>query len=113
MGRDRVEYATYGGKFQSKSSASMGFKLIEFANKQTINYKFQVDELESSNGARYDMIIGSDLLKLNELSIGIRYSDNCIEWNADTIPMKNLGELQDKYACEMIYNLYTDSPILK
>jgi hypothetical protein len=27
--------------------------------------------------------------------------------------MKNLGELQDKHACEMIYNLHTDSPILK
>jgi hypothetical protein len=111
MGRDRVEYATYGGKFQSKSSASVGFKLTEFANKQTIDYKFQVDELQSSNGARYGMIIGSDLL--NELSIDIRYSNNCIEWDGDTIPMENLGELQDKYACEMIYNLHTDSPILK
>ena len=111
MGRDRVEYATYGGKFQSKSSASVGFKLIEFANKQQINYKFQVDEQQSSNEARYDMIIGSDLL--NELSIDICYSDNCIKWDEDTIPMKNLGELQDKCACEMIYNLHTDSPILK
>jgi hypothetical protein len=27
--------------------------------------------------------------------------------------MKNLGKLQDKYACEMVYNLHTDSPILK
>jgi hypothetical protein len=62
MGRDRVEYATYGGKFQFKSSASVGFKVIEFANKQQINYKFQVDEQQSSNEARYDMIIGSDLL---------------------------------------------------
>jgi hypothetical protein len=40
MGRDQVEYATYGGKFQSKSSASVSFKLIEFANKQQIDYKF-------------------------------------------------------------------------
>jgi hypothetical protein len=111
MGRDRVEYETYGGKFQSKSSASVGFKLIEFANKQQIDYKFQVDEQQLSNEARYDMIIGSDLL--NELSIGICYSHNCIKWDDDTIPMKNLGELQDKYACEMIYNLHTDSPILK
>jgi hypothetical protein len=89
----------------------VGFKLIEFANKQTIDYKFQVDELQSSKESRYDMISGSDLL--NELSINICYSDNCIEWDGDTIPMKNLGELQDKYACEMIYNLHTDSPILK
>jgi hypothetical protein len=94
MGRGRVEYATYGGKFQSKSSASVGFKLIEFANKQQI-----------------DMIIGSDLL--NELSIDICYSDNCIKWDGDTIPIIFLGELQDKCACEMIYNLHTDSPILK
>jgi hypothetical protein len=109
MGRDRVEYATYGGKFQSKSSAIVGFKLIEFANKQQIDYKFQADEQQSSNEARYDMIIGSDLL--NELSIDISHS--CIKWDGDTISMKNLGELQDKCACEMIYNLHTDSPILK
>jgi hypothetical protein len=57
------------------------------------------------------MIIGSDLL--NELSIDICYSDNCIKLDGDTIPVKNLGELQDKCACEMIYNLHTDSPILK
>ena len=109
--KDKVEYATYGGKFQSTSTASVGFKLIEFANKQTINYKFQVDELQSANQARYDMIIGSDLL--NELGINIRYSNNCIEWEEDTIPMKLLGELQDKVTCEMIYNMHTDSPILK
>jgi hypothetical protein len=57
------------------------------------------------------MIVGSDLL--NELGIDIRYSDNCIEWEGDTIQMKNLGELQDRKTCEMIYNLHTDSPILK
>jgi hypothetical protein len=27
--------------------------------------------------------------------------------------MENQGELQDKYACEMVYNLHTDRPILK
>jgi predicted aspartyl protease len=111
MGRDQVEYAIYGGKFQSKSSASVGFKLIEFANKQQINYKFQVDEVQSSQESRYDMIIGSDLL--NELSIDIQYSDNCIEWEGDIIQIKNLGELQDRMACELIYNLHTDGPILK
>jgi hypothetical protein len=37
-----------------------------------------------------DTIIRPDLL--NELSIDIRYSGNCMEWNSDTIPMKNLGE---------------------
>jgi hypothetical protein len=89
----------------------VGFKVIEFANKLQINYKFQVDEQQSSDEARYDMIIGSDLL--NELSIDICYSDNCIKWDGDTVPMKNLGELHDKCACEMIYNLHTDSPILK
>jgi hypothetical protein len=50
---------------------------------------------------------------MNELGTGIRYSDNCIKWEGDTIQMKNLGELQDRKACEMIYNLHTDSPILK
>jgi hypothetical protein len=83
MGRDRVEYATYGGKFQSKSSASVGFKLIEFANKQRIDYKFHVDELQSSKESRYNMIIGSDLL--NELSIDIIYSDNCRQGPSGTM----------------------------
>jgi hypothetical protein len=86
IGRDQVEYATHGGKFQTKSSASVGFKLIEFANKQQIDYKFQVDEVQSSQESRYDMIIGLDLL--NELSIDIRYSNNCIEWKGDVIQMK-------------------------
>jgi hypothetical protein len=36
-----------------------------------------------------------------------------MEWEGDTIQMKNLGELQDRKACEMIYNLHTDSQILK
>jgi hypothetical protein len=77
MGRNRVEYATYGGKFQSKSSASVGFKLIKFANKQQIDYKFQVDEVQSSQESIYDMIVRSDLL--NELGIDIWYSDNYIK----------------------------------
>jgi hypothetical protein len=45
----------------------MGFKLIKFANKQQIDYKFQANEVQSSQEERYDMIIGSDLL--NELGI--------------------------------------------
>ena len=45
-----IVYETYGGKFKSSMTASVGFKMIEFQqNKhQTIEYEFQIDETNNS-----------------------------------------------------------------
>jgi ABC-type lipoprotein release transport system permease subunit len=61
---DTIEYETYGGKFRSSMTASVGFKMIEFQQhqNQTIEYEFQVDETSNSKQQHYDMIIGNDLL---------------------------------------------------
>jgi hypothetical protein len=41
---DTIEYGTYGGKFRSSMTASVGFKMIEFQQhqNQTIEYGFKL-----------------------------------------------------------------------
>ena len=62
--KEQVRYETYGGKFVSKSTASVGFRLVEFAknNDVKIEHEFQVDEQQKSRNSRYNMIIGSNLM---------------------------------------------------
>ena len=83
MNRDQrtVTYNTYGGKFRTKSAASVGLKLIEFSNSETINWKFQVDEYHHHEEVPYDIIIGSDLM--TQLGLDIKYSSQTIEWRGD------------------------------
>ena len=64
------------------------------------------------------MIIGSDLM--SDLNIDLRYSEERITWGNpasnneyDSIPMTELGILNDKDTCQQIYNLHTDSLLLQ
>ena len=72
-----VTYNTYGGKFRTKSSASVGLKLIEFSNSKTIKWKFQVDEYHHHEEVPYDISIGSDLMA--QIGLDIKYSSRTIE----------------------------------
>ena len=105
-------YQTYGGKFTSSSTASVGFRMVEFENKkQTVEFEFQVDSVGKSKTSSYDMIIGTDLLW--NMGINIRFRDQLIEWDDERIPMKSHGIISNPETCELVYNMHTDSPILK
>ena len=110
---DTVEYETYGGKFKSSMTASVGFKMVEFQQhkNQTIEYLFQVDETSNSNQQHYDMIIGNDLLW--NMGINILFNEQQLQWNGDSIPLKTNGMLQSKDLCSMLYSMHTDSPLIK
>jgi hypothetical protein len=110
---DTVQYETYGGKFKSSMTASVGFKMVEFQQhqNQTIEYLFQVDETNNSKQQHYDMIIGNDLLW--NMGINILFNEQQIQWNGDSIPLKTNGMLQSKELCSMLYSMHTDSPLLK
>ena len=105
-------YQTYGGKFTSSSTASVGFRMIGFENKkQTVEFEFQVDSVGKSKTSSYDMIIGTDLLW--NMGINIRFRDQLIEWDDERIPMKSHGIISNPETCELVYNMHTDSPTLK
>ena len=89
--RRSVTYNTYGGKFRTKSAASVGLRLIEFSNSKTIKWEFQVDEYHHHEEVPYDMIIGSDLMA--QLGLDIKYSNRTIQWQGDSIPLKELDTL--------------------
>jgi cytidylate kinase len=74
-----IVYETYGGKFTSSMTASVGFKMIEFQQhqNQTIEYEFQIDETSNSKQQNYDMIIGNDLLW--NMGINILYNEQQIQ----------------------------------
>ena len=109
---ETVEYETYGSKFKSSMTASVGFKMVEFQQhqNQTIEYEFQVDETRNSQ-QHYDMIIGNDLLW--NMGINILFNEQQIQWNDDSIPLKTIGMLRSKDVCSMLYSMHTDSPLLK
>ena len=67
-------YRTYGGKFISKSKASVGLRMVEFERNSniTIEHEFQVDEEHKSKKSKYDLIIGSDLMW--NMGVNICYS---------------------------------------
>lgn len=110
---DTIQYETYGSKFISSMTASVGFKMIEFEEHkhQTIEYNFQVDETSDPDKQAYDVIIGNDLLW--NLGINILFREEEIQWENDKIPLKTIGAVRDKEVCEMLYSMHTDSPLLQ
>ena len=56
------------GTFNTNNIAHVSFKLPEFSNNKTINWKMHVDESTNHSTSQYDLIIGTDLmaaLKIN------------------------------------------------
>ena len=93
--KDKAVYTTYGGQFVSKSAASVGFRLVEFENNNeiTIEHEFQVDEHHDHETAKYDMIIGSDLLW--NIGVDISYNKERVEWLDKFIPLHEGVEYLD------------------
>ena len=62
--KDSIKYLTYGSRFKSSTTASVGFKMVGFESQSnnTIGYQFQVDENSDPEKQLYDIIIGNDLL---------------------------------------------------
>ena len=61
------------GSFQTKHIAHVKFRLPEFSSQRTIHWKVHVDEHTDPDKARYDMIIGTYLLK--ELKMEFSFKD--------------------------------------
>ena len=106
---DKIKYATYGEISSSSYTTSLQLKLVEFSHSKRINFKCQVDN--KSTKSPYDIILGSDFLSL--LGIVLNYEQWTIIWDGTTIPMKQVGALQDNTICEAIYFAHTQSPLLQ
>ena len=91
----------------------MGFRFVEFENNSdvTVEHLFQVDEIQDPKKAKYDMIIGSNLLW--NMGMDIRFSVERVEWLDDFIPLKRVNTLVNRQMCEMLYSIHTDDPIIK
>ena len=112
---DQVQYATWGGSFDTHCKASVGFRLVEFEQrgKQTVEHKFQVDGTKYPKGKepKYDMVIGSNLLW--KMSMIINFKNETLDWDGDKIPLKINGTIQDKDVCKMLYSMHTNAPIIQ
>ena len=76
--KDWCWYETYGGHFTSSSVALTVFILVEFSDNKDllINHKFQVDEVNNSKDSKYNMTIGSNILR--DLQINLLFSEERI-----------------------------------
>ena len=54
------------------------FRLPEFSNSKTIDWKFHIDETTKPDQAQYDRIIGTDLME--ELGIDLSFNRKVMEW---------------------------------
>ena len=62
-------------------------------------------------GGKYDMIIGSEIME--KLGIRILCSDHYIIRDIVCVPLKLQGELSDRRYYERLFNMHTNSPVLK
>ena len=111
--KDSIKYLTYGSSFKSSMTASVGFKMVEFESQSnnTIEHQFQVDKTSDPEKQLYDVIIVNDLLY--NMGINILFKKRQIQWNDDTIPLKEMGSVHDREFCDMLHIMYTDSPLLQ
>ena len=56
-------------------------------------------------------IIGADLM--SDIGIDLHFSRHVISWDGLEVLMKGPEALSNKEVCEMIYNLYTEPPLLQ
>ena len=47
------------------------------------------------------------------MGVSILFKEQQIQWNDGKIPLKNIGVIQDKNVCSMIYSMHTDNPLLQ
>ena len=70
-----------------------------------------MDEHTDPDLARYDMIIGTDLLK--ELKMELSFKDNTMTWEDTTISMKDYGTLSSRETATDLYEFSIESAIIK
>ena len=108
---ERTRWRTMGGSFETKRKAKIDFKLPEFSHNKVISWVVHVDEMTSPESARYDMIIGTDLM--SALQIKINYDTRQIEWDDVPVPMKEKGTVSDPEITQTIYEMTQESSLLK
>ena len=108
---ERTKWQTMGGNFHTRRKALISFKLIEFSNNKMINWTAHVDETTDPSKAKYDLIIGSDLM--SKLKIDLLYSQQQIVWDEVSIPMKNRGTISDQNITHDIYELSKESTVIQ
>jgi len=108
---ERVKWNTMGGQFVTRKKAQISFKLVEFSHNKVINWTVHVDDQTDPTKAKYDMIIGSDLL--SELKIDLLYSQQQIVWDEVVVPMKDRGTISSEELLQDIYEMTKDSTIIQ
>ena len=79
--------------WESQGQSIINFTLPEFSSSRSIKWKVHVDNNTPTNQARYDMIMGTDLME--ELGVDISFKHMTISWDGVDIPMKNRGSISD------------------
>jgi hypothetical protein len=80
-----------GGQFITNKTGLVKLSLPEFSlRKKSIGYFMWMTVLSHESSCTYDMIIEQDLL--GELGIILNFNHQNVNWDTDTIPMKNVRQ---------------------
>ena len=89
-----TNWSTLGGNFKTNRKAPIDFKFPELSTDKTITWICHVDENTKTQQANYNMIIGMDLM--TKIGINPNTLSRQIEWEGNSIPMKQCGEIRDR-----------------
>ena len=65
--------------WESQGQSIINFTLPEFSSSRSIKWKVHVDNNTPTNQARYDMIMGTDLME--ELGVDVSFKHKTISWD--------------------------------
>jgi hypothetical protein len=104
-------WKTKGGNFTTAQECKILFQLPELDRSKVIEWNVHVDTTVSPHMSKYDMIMGTDLLKA--LGIGLDFSTCMVTWDNATVPMRDGDLLSTKTQLNYLFEESYESDIVQ
>ena len=99
----KTVWRTLGGEFTTNRKALIDFSFPELSDQRNVTWVCHVDAKTDPKTARYDMIVGLDLM--TEIGIYVDTDEKLIKWKGQSTPLKKLGTLQDPDVRNELFHL--------
>ena len=107
----KQEWTTIGGTFHTRHKALVDFKFPELNTTKMVSTIVHVDDTTPTKKAAYDIIIGMDLMI--ELGITVNTASKSIDWEGQSIPLKQRGDLSESYFLQSCFHGSQQPEVLK
>ena len=104
-------WKTKGGNFTTAQECKILFQLPELDRSKVIEWNVHVDTTVSPYVSKYDMIMGTDLLKA--LGIGLDFSTCMVTWDNATVPMRDGDLLSTRMQLNYLFKESYESDIVQ